>query len=335
MKYLTAKDFTYLLTGSIFYGTGGGGSPQLGRQIYRKIIKEKQKVRLVSMAQFNSDDTFITAFAVGGLNQTSLPSKQIRKGLKLLQNQIAQPIKGIISVEIGPLATAIAANLAAELKLPLIDADFVGGRSSPEVFLETISLFNIKRTPLVVVNTKNDVAVLANSSDFYFEENWLRTFASISKETGYVLGYPIKQKLAKKSLCLNTVSQAIKVGQRLLKKEVVGKIMFSGKIVKIKNLKTAGFSAKKIYFQNKTDTAKLYLKNENLIFWINNQPVLTCPDLIILTDTNNQPLYNLDLKNNLNVKVIGIPAQLLWRTKKGLRLFNPKLFGYNIKQKLL
>lgn len=335
MKYLTVKDFNYLLTGSTFYGTGGGGSPQIGRQIYQKIISQKQKLKLTNLTQCNPEDILITAFAVGGLSQTSLPSKQIRKGLKLLQKQISKPIKGIIPVEIGPLATAIAVNLATELNLPLIDADFVGGRSSPEVFLETISLFNIKRTPLVVVNSKKDVAMLTNASDFYFEENFLRTFASLSKETGYVLGYPIKQRLAKKSLCLGTVSQAIKVGQRLLKKEAVGKIIFSGKIVKINNLESAGFSAKEIFLKNKTATAKLYLKNENLIFWINDKPMITCPDLIILTDKQNQPLYNLDLEKNLNVKVIGAPAQPLWRTKKGLKLFNPRLFGYNIKQKLL
>ena len=335
MRCLTAQNYENLLTGSAFFGTGGGGNPALGQKIYRKIIRRGQKVSLKKLEQFRPEDVFITAFAVGGLKQKNLPTTQIKKGLILLQKQIAKPIKGIIPVEIGPLATAIAANLAAELNLPLIDADFVGGRSTPEVFLETISLFNIKRTPLIVVNSKNDIANLANSTNYQFEEDFLRTFSAISKETVYVLGYPITQKVAKKCLCQKTVSLAIKTGEKINRGKLVGKLLFQGKITTIKDIKQNGFTSKIVEIKNNQELGKLYLKNENLIFWINDRPILTCPDLIILIDLKNQPIYNLDLRRSMSVKVVGLPAQPLWRTKNSLKLFNPKLFGYNIEQRLL
>lgn len=326
-------DLNSLLVGSTFFGTGGGGDPRLAKKIYRSL--RKQPVRLKSLNQFQATDLFMTAYTVGGLVQTPISQSIFNKALKIYQKFLSQKISGIIPVEIGPLSLALAVKAAAKLNLPLIDTDFVGGRSTPEVFLETISLFNIPRTPLIVINQKGNYKVLTISKNYFEEENFLRNFANKSGGFALVLGYPIRKKLAVKSLADKTVSQAIKIGKKISQKKLVGKIIFSGKIVKINNLEVAGFSAKEIYFKNKKDTAKLYLKNESLIFWVNNQPVLTCPDLIILLDKNNQPLYNLDLKNNLEVKVVGVPAQPLWRTKKGLRLFNPKLFGYNIKQKLL
>lgn len=322
-----------LLTGSTFFGTGGGGNPRLAKKIYCSL--GNQPVKLKSLDQFQPNDLFITAYTVGGLIQTPISQSIFNQALDIYQKLLDQKISGIIPVEIGPLSLALAVKAATKLNLPLIDTDFVGGRSTPEVFLETISLFNIPRTPLIVINQKGNYKVLTRSKNYFEEESFLRNFANKSGDFALVLGYPIRKKLAVESLADKTVSQTIKVGRKIIQKKLVGKLLYKGKIAKIKNIKQKGFTAKLLEIKNEKNIGKLYLKNENLIFWINNQPVLTCPDLIILLDKNNQPLYNLDLKNNLEIKVVGIPAQPLWRTKKGLKLFNPRLFGYNIKQKLL
>jgi hypothetical protein len=332
MKYLAVKDYENLLTGSLYYGTGGGGSPKLARNIYRSL---KKPVKLKKITDFTANAIFITTYTVGGLNQRSINRKIISQSLTIFQQLIRQKIAGIIPVEIGPLSLALAANLASNLDLPLIDADIVGGRSTPEVFLETITLFNIPRTPLLVINNQGKYQILKQSKNYLQEEKFLRQFAVKSGGSALVLGYPLTQTAAKKSLCQKTVSLAIKTGAKIMQGKLVGQLLFQGKITAIKDIKQGGFTSKIVAIKNNQNRGKLYLKNENLIFWINDCPVLTCPDLIILLDLNNQPIYNLDLRKNLPVKVVGLPAQPLWRTKKGQKLFNPKLFGYNINQKLL
>lgn len=79
----------------------------------------------------------------------------------------------------------------------------------------------------------------------------------------------------------------------------------------------------------------MFIKNEYLLFWINKKIILTCPDLIICTDINNYPLYNSDISLDKKVKVFGKKCCKLWRTPKGLKLFSPKNFGFNFKNKLL
>jgi len=322
----------FLLSGSTFYGTGGGGDPKLAEKIYRSL---KRPVKLRKINDFTANEIFITTYTVGGLNQQLIKRKIIAKSLSIYQKLINQKISGIIPVEIGPLSLALSVNLAGKLNLPLIDADFVGGRSTPEVFLETISLFNIPRAPLLVINNLGKYKILMRSKNYLAEEKFLRQFADKSGGFALVLGYPITQKVAKKSLCQKTVSLAIKTGEKINQGKLVGKLLFQGKITTIKDIKQNGFTSKIMEIKNKQDLGKLYLKNENLIFWLNNKPLLTCPDLIILLNKNNLPLYNLNLKKNLIVKVVGLPAQSLWRTKNGLKLFNPKLFGFNFAPKLL
>jgi len=329
---INSSNIPALVTGSTFYGTGGGGSPKLAQKIYRSL---KRPVKLRKITDFSPNETFITTYTVGGLNQQFIKSKIIAKSLSIYQKLINRKISGIIPVEIGPLSLALAVNLAGKLNLPLIDADFVGGRSTPEVFLETISLFNITRTPLLVINNQGKYRILMRSKNYLGEEKFLRQFAEKSGGFALVLGYPITQKVAKKCLCQKTVSLTIKTGEKIDQGKLVGKLLFQGKISTIKDIKQSGFTSKTVEIKNNPDIGKLYLKNENLIFWINNKPVLTCPDLIILLNKKNQPIYNLNLKKNLIVKVVGFPAQPLWQTKKGLNLFNPKLFGYNIEQRLL
>jgi DUF917 family protein len=334
MKIISKAEINDLLVGSTFYGTGGGGSPQLAKKIYRSLLKN-QPFKLKSINKFQPDDLFITTYTVGGLSQKLIKKSIFNQAQLIYQKYLNKEIAGIIPVEIGPLSLALAVNLASKLNLPLVDADFVGGRSTPEVFLETITFFNIPRTPLLVINNQGNYQILNSSKNYFEEETFLRQFAEKSGGFALVLGYPITQKKAIKSLITKTVSLAIKTGKTLNQKKSVGQCIFQGKISKIKSINQGSFTAKLIEIKNNNDIAKLYLKNENLIFWINKKPVLTCPDLIILLDKENKPIFNLNLKLNQKVSVIGLPAQTLWRSQKGLKLFNPKLFGFNFKPKLL
>lgn len=342
MKRLNSTDLNNLLTGTIFYGTGGGGSPSLAQAIYKRISLRNQLPSLVQITEFSNNDLFMTAFPVGGLKPQEVPERYLRLALTSFQQRCRTPIAGIIPVEIGPLSVAVAAKLAAQLKLPLIDADFVGGRSTPEIFLETITLFDIPRTPLAVINASGDCAVLEKSSSAAFEEDFLRSFANKSGGFAYVFGYPTTAKVVQKALTLGTVAQAMKTGYLINSNRLVanidtinGKIMFSGTIKSIRSQKQSGFTSKYIEIKNKKQEAKLYVKNENLILWIDGKPALTCPDLIVLLDMDNQPVFNLNLKIGLNVTIIGIKACPLWRTARGRQLFCPRTFGFQFNPQLL
>lgn len=339
---LTSK-INNLVVGTTFFGTGGGGDPKESRAMYQTMIKDNKLPKLLAVDQFKDSDLFITAFAVGSISAKSDPSKPIQKAFKVLSKQLSgREIKAIIPVEIGPKSVAMAFYLASILDLPVLDADIVGGRSTPEVFLETITLFNIPRTPLVVANDKLETSTLTKSVSFEKEEKFLRSFAAKSGNLAYVVGYPMSKKVIENSVETETISESVAVGESLskkklnsLKKNFKTKKLFEGKIEKIITKEDKGFAKKWLTIKNGEDRAKIFIKNENLILWIDDKVALTCPDLIILLDQNDQPIYNLNLKNGVKVKVIGMKSRNLWRSKKGLKLFNPKVFGFEFETVLL
>ena len=258
------------------------------------------------------------------------------------QSILKQPVQAIIPVEIGPLSLAVSMELASILHLPVVDADVVGGRSTPEVFLETITLFSIPRVPLLVFNAEGSYETLTKTVSYKKEERFLRSFAAKSGGFAYVFGYPLKKQTILTSVAQNTVSQAIRVGRMIRQKTLTdnlsfinAKTLFSGTVSAIKKIDQEGFSAKDVTLVNQKQKARLYIKNENIIFWIDNKIVLTCPDLIVLVDKNYFPVSNEYIHSGMRVTVLGAKTVPLWRTAKGKRLFHPSLFGFTIPQVLL
>lgn len=330
------RNINNLIKGTTFLGTGGGGNPAEALEMFQEIRKLGNNLCLANLADFKETDFFITAFAVGSINAKSDPKEPIQKAFSVLSKKVRKPIRAIIPVEIGPKSVAMAFYLASFLDLPVLDADFVGGRSTPEVFLETISLFGLPRTPLVVVDTNLETKILLKSRSFQEDEKFLRNFASLSENLAYVVGYPLNKRQLEKSVETGTISEAVKIGNLLKNNQKINtKLLFTGFISKIEEQEKEGFAQKVLTISNGQNIAKIFIKNENLILWINDKVVLTCPDLIILLNEKNQPIYNLNLKIGLKVQITGRKSRPLWRSRKGLQLFNPKTFGFNFNPILL
>jgi len=330
------------ILGSTFLGTGGGGCPRKAKEIFSKLLTKNEKLLTKSINEFEDDSLFITAFGVGSITNCSDPSVPINKAFKNLLNLLQKNISAIIPVEIGPLSLAITFFLADLLKLPVVDADIVGGRSTPDIFLETITLFDIPRTPFALANNSGDEALLLTSSSIQSEENFMRNFATMSGGDAQVVGYPMTKKQIQKSCEQNTISEALWIGEMLEKKKIheilktlQGKILFEGSLTKKQNKEMNGFTGINLTLTNSQNTARVFIKNENLVVWVDNQVTLTCPDLIILLDNSDTPIYNSDLKENMEVKIVGIPAKPLWRSPEGRQLFSPQTFGFPFKEVLL
>lgn len=342
MKKIKKSDISALVNGSLFYGTGGGGSHTRARQILLSMAKNKSLPSLVGPQELQNNGVCITCFSVGTLRADVISSELMRTMLTLYQGTLNQTVQAIIPVEIGPLSLAVSMQLASILRLPIVDADVVGGRSTPEVFLETITLFSIRRTPLLVFNAQGKFKILTKNVSYQKEEQFLRSFAAKSGGFAYVFGYPLTKRNIMRSIAQNTVSRTMQTGRMIQKKtlannlnRIKAKRLFSGTIDAIQRIDQEGFSSKIVEMKNQKQKAKLYIKNENIIFWIDNSVALTCPDLIILVNNIYRPIFNEDIRIGMQVSVLGVQCVPLWRTVKGKRLFSPKTFGFSFRPKLL
>ena len=76
---------------------------------------------------------------------------------------------------------------------------------------------------------------------------------------------------------------------------------------------------------------RLAFQNENLLFWRDDQPQATVPDLITVVDEQSgRPVTTEGLQYGLRVAVLGFPSHAQWQTPAGLALVGPRAFGYEI-----
>lgn len=344
MKVVNKSQFQSVLSGSNLLGTGGGGTVITASRIMQKM---KKPVKIVSLFQLDRNDLVCTVFGIGG-KQICDPIIAAKKAFSIFQSINNQKISAIIPVEVGPMAIATACFIASEINVPILDSDIVGLRSSPEVFLETISIKNIRRTPIVISDDKGNSAILWESRDISFMEKFFRNFAISAGGDAFIVGYPLKIKDIKNIVPKDSISFSLITGDMLirLKKRKISLDEFCeslewtllgvGKIIEVKKDTSKGFSQGKYIIESNRNRFTILFKNENIVCLINGSVVLTCPDSISLLDNDSfEAINNFEDNEGRSVAILGRKAIQIWRSEKGKELFSPKNLGFNLQQKLL
>jgi len=76
---------------------------------------------------------------------------------------------------------------------------------------------------------------------------------------------------------------------------------------------------------------RVWSKNENLMAWRDGEPDLTAPDLICcFSGETGQPIANPNHEVGRAVTVVGLPAATAWRTERGIAVFGPRHFGFDV-----
>ncbi|MDP3998241.1 MAG: DUF917 domain-containing protein [bacterium] len=250
MKLILPNQWTEIISGANLLATGGGGTIKASLPIIKKI---RQPTRLVSLSELKPDDLICTVFGVGG-KQNCDSVVASRNAFAIFQQILKQPVAAMIPVEAGPMAFANTAFIADKLKIPLLDSDIVGMRSSPEVFLETITIPGLKRTPCVVADDKGKYLIIRSSKNPEELEKKLRDFAISVGGDAFVAGYPLKVEMVKGIVPENSITLSMQTGKTLQKLQI-GKtdlnrfckatgwsLLGRGEIIEVKKGPSKGFS---------------------------------------------------------------------------------------------
>lgn len=119
-----------------------------------------------------------------------------------------------------------------------------------------------------------------------------------------------------------------------------GSKRFEGYVESFLREERDGFMCGNIIFEGgkefKGETFKIWFKNENLIAWRNDKLDFTCPDAIVIVDSQKgEGLSNWGdhFYKGREVTIIGIRSLEIWRSEKGLEIFGPKHFGFDFSHK--
>jgi DUF917 family protein len=240
--------------------------------------------------------------------------------------------------------------LAALEGKPCIDGDCCG-RAKPEIAISTTHVAGISITPLVIVTPFDEVMVLKSAVDDYRAEDICRHVAIVSGGGVTVARCPARKKEYLKGIMQGQVTKCIELGEAIRKarnehrdpvKAIIEKtnayFLFNGIVGSYEDIAEGAFNYGNWVIKGlgrfSGHVFRVWFKNENLISWLDGKIYVTCPDLICVVDRRTgiglQNMVKTGIYNGSEVVVLGIKAPELWRTSKGIEIFGPRHFGYDL-----
>lgn len=359
MIELSQHDLEDILYGCTILGSGGGGSLKTGLKLVNKALALGKRFRLVDFKDVPDDAWIATPYMCGSISPITpeleaqyadLP--QLEEPLpylafKAMESYFGKSFYGVLSSELGGGNTAEAFYVAAMLDKPIIDAD-PAGRSVPELQHSTYYLYNLPIYPLACANQFGDVIILPEVVNDLRAEALVRALAVASKNSIGVADHPAQAKVLRKAVILGAISYAWKIGRlfreamdkgipasRHIADTAGGFFLFRGKVSRFEYDTVEGFTVGDVYIDGEGEydgqQYHLWFKNEHIIAWRDGQEDVSVPDLICVFDErSNEPNLNPYFCQGMPVSVIGLPAPVEWRSQRGLEIFGPRHFGFDI-----
>jgi len=267
-------------------------------------------------------------------------------GLKTLEEPLSEKVYATVPVELGGYNTPVAAILGALAGVPFVDADTIG-RAKPELMMQTYTVYNVPMTPMVLTDMKGNSVLVRKVASFEYAEKIARAMAVVGGGTTAVR-CPVKGDLFKRTIIPGGVSKAIEIGRALRGAEehdedpvqaVIrasgGVEFFRGTVNQFEWEDRDGFLWGTITVRGEDryegHELKVWLKNENLLSWLDGKPYVLSPDLICILDAKaGRPITNSNMKEGRKIVAFGIPCHPFWRKREAIDLVSPKHFGFDI-----
>jgi DUF917 family protein len=334
--------------GAAILGTGGGGNPYIGTLLAREAMREHGPITIVDPDEV-PDDAFVVPAAMMGAPTIMIEKVpaggEIVAAFRALEDYYGRKITHTVPAEAGGLNSVTPFTLAAQVGIPVVDADLMG-RAFPELQMCLPTLYGISATPMAMADEKGNTVVINTVSNRWTE----RIARSVTIDMGCasmialygLTGAQLKQASVPRTLLLAEELGTIARQTRAAHGDVIGSIverldgyrLFDGKIVDIARRTDAGFAKAVARIEGSGDdageTLELDVQNEHLIARRDGEVLVSVPDLIIMLDSESgEPITTEEMRYGFRVTVIAAPCDPRWRTDEGLALVGPRYFGYD------
>ncbi|WP_328293482.1 DUF917 domain-containing protein [Kineococcus sp. NBC_00420] len=353
LQRLRIEDLADVARGAAVLGTGGGGDPHIGELLARSAVRRHGPVELTALAELPDDAVVLPVAMMGAptVMVEKLPStEQVGRAVEVLTRHLGLRVTHIACDEAGGVNSLIPVVAAAELGLPLVDADGMG-RAFPELQMTLPTLYGIKGTPMSIVDEKGNAGIF-ETIDNTWAERLARTATVEMGCSAMISNYAMSGAEARRSLVPGTLSLAAAIGRTITAAKgsddpvapvvdhLGGRLLFTGKVVDVARRTTTGFARGEARLEGTAEftgsTLLLQFQNENLVAERDGELVATVPDLISTLDlASGEAVTTETLRFGHRVAVIASPCDPRWRSDAGLALAGPRVFGYDVEPVLI
>ena len=338
-----------LAFGAGILGTGGGGNPYIGMLLARQAIREHGPITIVDPEEVPDDALVVPAAMMGAptIMVEKVPAgNEIVVAFRALEEVLGRKITHTVPAEAGGLNSVMPFTLAAQIGIPVVDADMMG-RAFPELQMCLPTLYGISATPMAMADEKGNSVVINTVSNRWTE----RIARSVTIDMGcsaMVTLYAMTGKQLKEATIPRTLQLAEDIGRaaretreahgdvvEAVRDRIGGFLLFEGKIVDIARRTETGFARAQARLEgvgaHAGTTLALDVQNEHLVATLDGEIIASVPDLIIMLDSESgEPITTEEMRYGFRVAVLASPCDPRWRTPAGLELVGPRYFGYEI-----
>lgn len=348
MRQITAEQLDDIARGAAVLGTGGGGDPYIGKLMAKEAIRKNGPVTLLDPSELDDDALVIPSAMMGAptvMLEKTPRGDEIVTAFKSIQTYLGRTATATMSCEAGGLNSTTPFVVAAELGIPLVDADMMG-RAYPELQMCTPSMYGITATPMAIADEKGNSAILNTVSN-----RWTETFArTVTVDMGcsaMIALYPMSGEQVKRTCVLRSLTAIETIGRTLREAHAAhvdpveavravtnGHIIWRGKVADVARRTETGFARGDAAIAGVDDyegkTLKISFQNEFLIARTDDEVLVTTPDLITILDAETgEAITTESLRYGFRVVVLAMPCDPRWREPAGMALVGPDYFGYD------
>jgi hypothetical protein len=366
MKTLTKVDLEDYITGAVILGCGGGGEAEGGRELVNYAFEHGYKFKLTDISEFKNDDMFCIVSGVGGGVPQEIRDKVAPYAKKFVSNQetrinrlnkateelskyIGKDFAAYVPSETGGGNGVMPMFLNAREGKLTLDGDGCG-RAKPEIGISLTHVAGIPIAPISVVTPFMESIIIKSAVDDYRGEDMTRYLAVASGGGVTAARSSGSAREFKNGIAPNQVTRCIKIGVAIrvakekgddplvaFEKAAGAHRLFEGKVSLYEAEGKGAFNWGNWHIKGqnafKGHELKVWYKNENLVSWLDDKPYVRCPDLICIIDKKT----GLGLSNfgqakyeQKDVAVFGVAAIDRWRTQKGIEIFGPRHFNFDL-----
>ncbi|NNG37589.1 DUF917 family protein [Nakamurella aerolata] len=344
---LYPADLDRFLRGAALLGSGGGGEAALfGARLVDQLPSDG--LELVSMAEAVAAGLGTVA-AVGMIGATSVLTEKLPNGNEIAGSVVAaerwcgRRIDAVMPVEAAGVNAILPVLTAAQLGLPLVDADFTG-RALPR--FDQLSLV-VARPQLLrsatLAQPGGQLLVLDKCSPAELERAVRAYVGHSGGWAGATFGpFPLGELAG--AACEGTLARALALGGWLTAEalerldELAGAVLARGRVIEVVRSQGQQFT-RSSFAVAAADGALLRIEAENeyVAAIRDGLPVATSPELICVLDRRTaEPIAVERLRFGDDVQVVALTGPPWWRAEaRRLAAVGPRAFGVDLDPVLL
>jgi DUF917 family protein len=338
---LGADDIEDFAQGCAILGSGGGGDVEIAALQAAAAIEARGPVEVVAIGSLPAD---ALVMPVAGWGAPTVGIEKLgsgREGHRLaeaVERWFGRRPAAVMAGEIGGGNGVLPVALAAELGLPLVDADGMG-RAFPEGPQVSMHVAGLSPTPVFLTDEHGNVVTLEPAdADWY--ERLARTVTVAFGGTAMGADFVMTAAQATDAVVEGTVSLAHRLGVAVREGGLAGLAgaaggieVFAGTVVDLERRTTGGFARGTVTLagtgDHRDERALVHVQNENLLVTRDERPLAIVPDLIVLLDdATGLAVPTERVRFGQRLRVLGMPCAPIWRTPRGLEVAGPVAFSY-------